>query len=42
VQGIYNRHQYFDEKAHALRALAGLIEVILNQGDNVVGFAKRA
>ena len=23
VEGIYNRHEYFEEKAHALRALAG-------------------
>jgi integrase len=29
VEGIYNRHQYQQEKAHALRALAGLIENIL-------------
>jgi len=29
VHGIYNRHEYREEKAHALRALAGLIENIL-------------
>jgi integrase len=29
VAGIYNRHQYQQEKAHALRALAGLIDNIL-------------
>jgi integrase len=29
VEGTYNRHQYLDEKAHALKALAGLIENIL-------------
>jgi integrase len=29
VEGIYNRHEYREEKAHALRALAGLIENIL-------------
>jgi integrase len=29
VEGIYDRHSYRDEKAHALRALAGLIENIL-------------
>jgi integrase len=29
VEGIYNRHQYKDEKAYALRALAGLIDNIL-------------
>jgi integrase len=37
VEGIYDRHEYRDEKAHALRALAGLIESILAlQGGNVV------
>lgn len=30
VQGIYDRHQYRDEKAHALAALAGLIGAILS------------
>ena len=29
VEGVYDRHSYRDEKAHALRALAGLIENIL-------------
>jgi integrase len=29
VHGIYNRHEYREEKAHALRALSGLIENIL-------------
>src|SRR5262249_16457396 len=29
VEGIYNRHTYLEEKAHALRALAGLIENIV-------------
>ena len=29
VEGIYNQHEYREEKAHALRALAGLIENIL-------------
>jgi hypothetical protein len=37
VEGIYDRHEYREEKAHALRALAGLIESILSpQGGNVV------
>jgi hypothetical protein len=37
VEGIYDRHSYHEEKAHALRALAGLIELILApQGDKVV------
>jgi integrase len=30
VEGVYDRHAYRDEKAHALRALAGLIERIVN------------
>jgi hypothetical protein len=29
VAGIYNRHQYHQEKAHALRALASLTANIL-------------
>ena len=29
VEGVYDRHQYRKEKAHALNALAGLIENIL-------------
>jgi integrase len=34
VEGIYNRHEYRQEKAHALRALAGLIENILRPADS--------
>jgi integrase len=30
VEGVYDRHQYRDEKAFALAALAGLIETILS------------
>jgi hypothetical protein len=29
VEGIYNRHQYFDEKAAALEKLAALIDQIV-------------
>ena len=29
VEGVYDRHKYNEEKAYALRALAGLIENIL-------------
>ena len=29
VEGVYDRHSYREEKAHALKALAGLIENIL-------------
>lgn len=30
VEGIYDRYTYYDEKADALRRLAGLIEIIVN------------
>jgi hypothetical protein len=30
VEAVYNRHDFFDEKAHALAALANLIEEIIN------------
>ena len=37
VEGVYDRHEYREEKAHALQALAALIETILNPvGKNVV------
>jgi integrase len=38
VQGVYNRHDYLDEKADALARLANLIETIINPPDktNVV------
>ena len=37
VEGVYDRHSYREEKAHALRALAGLIENILRPpGEKVV------
>lgn len=37
VEGIYDRHEYFDEKADALARLAALIEGIVNpRGDVVV------
>jgi integrase len=37
VAGIYNRHAYDAEKAHALRELAALIErIVQGQADNVV------
>jgi integrase len=35
VQGVYDRHRYDEEKAHALKALAALIEKIVNPQDNV-------
>jgi integrase len=33
VEGVYDRHSYSEEKAHALRALAGLIASILAPQD---------
>jgi len=36
VEGIYDRHSYREEKAHALRALAGLIQNILRPADEKV------
>ena len=30
VEGVYDRHAYDAEKAHALEALAGLVERIVN------------
>ena len=36
VEGIYDQHDYREEKAHALRALAGLIESILSPQDDKV------
>ena len=43
VEGIYDRHAYAEEKAHALKALAGLIEKIINPpSGNVVSLEARA
>jgi integrase len=36
VEGVYDRHSYREEKAHALKALAGLIESILAPQDSKV------
>jgi integrase len=36
VEGIYDRHQYRDEKAHALVALASLLGSIVNPTDKMV------
>ena len=43
VQGVYNRHEYFNEKADALQRLATLVDTIINPPDktNVVDL-KRA
>jgi integrase len=43
VEGVYDRHKYREEKAHALRALAGLIDKIVNPpADNVLSLPERA
>jgi integrase len=43
VEGTYDRHAYDAEKGHALNALAGLIEKIVNPpADNVVSLEARA
>ena len=43
VEGVYDRHEYRDEKADALKRLAGLIETILNPpDDNVVSLQRPA
>jgi integrase len=36
VKGIYDRHQYFDEKGDALAKLATLIDAIVHPKENVV------
>jgi integrase len=36
VEGVYDRHSYAEEKAHAVKALAGLIEKIINPPANNV------
>jgi integrase len=36
VRGIYDRHEYFEEKKRAFEALAAQIERIVNPQDNVV------
>jgi hypothetical protein len=43
IQGIYDRHQYFEEKRDALAKLARLIDTIVNppDADVVVPLRKR-
>ena len=36
VRGVYDRHEYYDEKAKAFEALAGQIERIVSPQENVV------
>ena len=42
VEGVYDRHSYRDEKAHALRALAALVESIANRPSGKVVSLKGA
>ena len=42
VEGIYDRHSYREEKAHALKSLAALLEEIVNPpASNVVKINSR-
>ena len=40
VEGVYDRHSYDAEKAHALTELAALVETIVNPSGNVVALTK--
>jgi integrase len=40
VEGVYDRHSYWDEKADALKRLASLVDGIVNPRDNVLPMAK--
>jgi len=40
VRGIYDRHEYFEEKRRAFEALAGQIERIINPQDNIVSIGQ--
>jgi integrase len=40
VEGVYDWHGYRDEKAHALRALSGLLKQILDPSENIVPLAR--
>ena len=40
VRGVYDRHEFYDEKKQAYEALAALIERIVTPTDTVVAFRK--
>jgi integrase len=40
VRGVYDRHEYFDEKASAFEALAAQVDRILHPQENVVGIKR--
>jgi hypothetical protein len=44
VEGVYDRHEYREEKADALKRLAGLIALILAgpKAENVIEFSVEA
>src|SRR5262249_18642524 len=42
VRGIYDRHEYFEERKRAFEALAGQIDRIVNPQDNVVPIVRPA
>jgi integrase len=41
VRGVYDRHEYFDEKAAAFEALAAQVERIINPNENVVSIGRK-
>ena len=42
VEGIYNRHDYLDERREALEKLADILAPIVDSQPNVVPFISRA
>jgi hypothetical protein len=42
VRGVYDRHEFYDEKKRAFEALAALIARIVNPQKNVVAIARPA
>jgi integrase len=40
VRGVYDRHKYLDEMAHAFEALAALVERIVDPQDNVLSLRR--
>jgi hypothetical protein len=41
IEGVYDRHEYSQERGAALAKLATLIDTIVNPRDNVVPLARR-
>ena len=41
VRGVYDRHEYLEEKRQGFEALAGLVERIVNPQANIVSIARR-